>query len=154
MDLYLKIFSGLLILLSSFSCSSNDINHHSMGVFVGSTNSNSETEYSYGLGYEYKFNSNWGAGIVFEKTNEAYNSQGSEVVVGEVYYHPTFEFRIGLGFGQEKIGGNISQTNELYRLSISYYFDLGDFGVAPMIALDRVNNDSSTVAGISIIKMF
>lgn len=127
---------------------------HIPGVFIGYTDANDETEFSYGLEYEYKFSKNWGAGVVYEKTDKAHHGDGVEVKLAALYLHPWKALRLGVGAGKEEIGGHHPHTEDLYRTSISYDFHVGDFGIAPTLAVDFVNSETATVFGIAIVRPF
>lgn len=139
---------------------------HIPGVFVGFTNANDETEFSYGLEYEYKISKLWGAGIVYEKTDDAHHGAGVDVALAAVYLHPWKELRVGLGFGKEKVGSyteddghghlhhHASHKEDLVRTSVSYDFHVGDFGVAPTLAFDFVNGQTATIFGIAVVRAF
>lgn len=160
----------LATLVTSSVFASSDEGHaapkHIPGVFVGYTNANSETEFSYGLEYEYKFSKLWGAGVVFEKTDDAHHGAGVDVALAAVYLHPWKELRVGLGFGKETVGsydeddghGHIhhhkSHKEDVIRTSLSYDFHVGDFGIAPTLAFDFVGSQTATVFGVAIVRAF
>ncbi|WP_057832626.1 hypothetical protein [Colwellia sp. TT2012] len=148
----LSIFS-LMLAVSPTYASSED-HHHFPGVFVGVTSIDGETDFSYGLEYEYKFSNFWGAGVVFEKTNDAHHGDGVEVALASAYIHPWKELRLGAGFGQEKVGGHHSHKEDLIRISVSYDFHVAGFGVAPTLAADFVDGEMATVLGVAFIKSF
>jgi len=139
---------------------------HIPGVFVGYTNANSETEFSYGLEYEYKISKLWGAGVVFEKTDDAHHGAGVDVALAAVYLHPWKELRVGLGFGKETVGSytdnsdshhphyHSSHKENLIRTSVSYDFHIGDFGIAPTLAFDFVDGETATILGIAFVRPF
>lgn len=135
---------------------------HIPGVFVGYTNANSETEFSYGLEYEYKFSKLWGAGVVFEKTDDAHHGAGVDVALAAVYLHPWKELRVGLGFGKETVGSytdhdhhyHKSHKEAVIRTSISYDFHINDFGIAPTLAFDFVDGETATIFGIALVRPF
>ena len=139
---------------------------HIPGVFLGYTNAQGNTEFSYGIEYEYKFSKLWGAGIVYEKTDDAHHGAGVDVALAAAYLHPWKELRIGLGFGKETVGsydeddghGHVhhhkSHKEDVIRTSLSYDFHVGEFGIAPTIALDFVGSETATVFGIAIVRAF
>lgn len=168
-----KIFlaaSVLAALASTTVMASNDEGHaspkHIPGVFIGFTRANSETEFSYGIEYEYKISKQWGAGLVYEKTDDAHHGAGVDVALAAVYLHPWKELRVGLGFGKETVGsydeddghGHIhhhaSHKEDVIRTSLSYDFHVGEFGVAPTLAFDFVGSQTATVFGVAIVKAF
>jgi hypothetical protein len=116
--------------MNSHSVFAADNTHHFPGVFIGYTNANDETHFTYGLEYEYeyKFNRTWGLGAVYEKIDNAHHGDGVTVTVAELFYHPLNNLRFGLGIGKEKIGGAHPHSEDLYRLSASYEYHIGDFG--------------------------
>lgn len=127
---------------------------HYPGIFVGALNSGGETELSLGLEYEYRFTPQWGVGLVYEKASDAHHGDGVSATIAALYYHPYAGWRIGAGFGREKIHGDHGHTDDLYRLNMAYDFHIGEFGVAPTFSLDRVDGHHSRVYGISISKAF
>jgi len=70
-----------LVLTVNLSYASSD-DHHFPGISIG------ETGFTYGLEYEYKFSSLWGAGVFFEKTNDAHHGNGVDVSLASAYLHP------------------------------------------------------------------
>ena len=151
----IKLLSILiLVLVAGSTYATSDNHHHFPGIFVGATTIDSETDFSYGLEYEYKFTPLWGAGVLFEKTDNAHHGDGVEVALASAYLHPWKELRLGAGFGQEKVGGDHGHTEDLIRVSVSYDFHIAGFGVAPTFAVDFVDGETATVIGISFIKSF
>ena len=160
----------LAALVTSSVFASNDEAHtapkYIPGVFVGYTNANSETEFSYGIEYEYKLSKAWGAGVVYEKTDDAHHGAGVDVALVALYSHPWKELRIGLGFGKETVGSydeddghghshhHKSHKEDVVRTSISYDFHVGEFGIAPTLAFDFVDGETATVFGIAIVRAF
>lgn len=140
------------LVFSSFAVASDK--HHFPGIFLGATHADSNTEFTYGLEYEYKFNQNFGAGLVYEKTDEAHHGDGTEVKLASVYYHPIQHVRLGAGFGEEKVKGHHSHTEDLYRLSASYEIAVGEFEIAPTIAFDFIDGDTATILGVGIVRAF
>ena len=153
MNKYL-IYILFLTVFSHMSYASTDEHHHFLGVFIGATHANSESEFSYGIEYEYKFNQLWGAGFVFETTKDAHHGDGVDVSLAAIYLHPWQELRLGVGYGQEKVGGAHSFSEDLTRISVSYDFHLGGVGIAPTIAVDFIDGETATIYGIAIIKSF
>ena len=139
---------------------------HIPGVFVGFTNFDGESEFSYGIAYEYKFSKMWGAGFVYEKTDDAHHGAGVDVVLAAVYLHPWKELRLGIGLGKETVGsydeddghGHIhhhkSHKEDITRASISYDFHVGEFGVAPTLAVDFIGSERATIFGVAVVKAF
>ena len=156
--------AGILatVTTSSVFASTDGNPKHIPGVFVGYTNANSETEFSYGIEYEYKFSKQWGAGVVYEKTDDAHHGAGVDIALAAIYLHPWKELRVGLGFGQEKVGSyedhdhhfHKSHKEDVIRTSISYDFHVGGFGVAPTLAFDFVDGETATVFGVALVKAF
>jgi len=138
---------------SLVNASSGD-EHHFPGLFIGATNFDGETEFTYGIEYEYKFSKQWGAGIVYEKTNDAHHGDGVTVKLASIYLHPWKDLRLGAGFGEEKVGGHHPHTEDLTRISASYDFHLSGVGIAPTLAFDFIDGETATVFGVAIIKSF
>jgi hypothetical protein len=150
----LLIASALSTLVSTTVMASSTEHHHFPGIFLGATTIDSETDFSYGVEYEYKANHLWGAGIVYEKTDDAHHGDGVDVKLAAVYLHPWKELRVGLGYGKEKVGGDHPHEENLTRLSLNYDFHVAGFGIAPTIAVDFVDGEKATVIGLSFIKSF
>lgn len=158
----LKTLILSMALATTTAYASSDEYHHFAGLFVGATTVDSETDFSYGIEYEYKFSKLWGAGFVFEKTDDAHHGAGVDIALAAVYLHPWKELRIGAGFGQEKVGSytdhdhhhHNSHKEDVVRASLSYDFHIGGFGVAPTIAVDFVDGETATVIGVALIKSF
>jgi len=128
--------------------------HHFPGVFFGYTNAADETHFTYGLEYEYKFNQTWGLGGVYEKVDDAHHGDGVTVTVAELFYHPLNNIRLGVGVGKEKIGGDHPHSEDLYRLTASYEYHIGDFGLAPTLAVDFIDGEKGYVFGLALIRPF
>mgnify|MGYP000200423533 CR=1 FL=1 len=168
MNSKLLLAAGTVMTLATFPAlaSTSDSPTHIPGVFVGYTNANSETEFSYGVEYEYKFSKQWGAGIVYEVTDNAHHGAGVDVAHAAIYLHPWKELRVGLGVGKETVGsydeddghGHIhhhkSHKEDVIRTSISYDFHVGGFGIAPTLAFDFVGSQTATIFGVAIVKAF
>jgi len=151
---YLITASLLTAMLSTTVMASTTEYHHFPGVFIGATTIDSETDFSYGFEYEYKATKLWGAGFVFEKTDDAHHGDGVDVTIAALYLHPWKELRVGLGFGKEKVGGDHGYKEDLTRVSLNYDFHVGGFGIAPTIAVDFVDGEQATVVGLSFVKPF
>jgi hypothetical protein len=141
-----------LILVSNQAFSADK--HHFPGLFLGYTNAEDETEFTYGIEYEYKFTADWGLGVVYEKTDDAHDGDGITVKLAQVYYHTPQHIRLGLGFGEEKIGGAHPHTEDLYRISASYEYHLGDFAIEPTIAVDFIDGEEAYVFGVAFVRPF
>jgi hypothetical protein len=148
------LFVSTLLLSASYTAFAAGDAHHFPGVFIGMTNAESETEFTYGIEYEYKFDHQWGVGAVYEKTDDAHHEDGVTVKLASIYYHPVNNVRLGLGFGEEKIGGDHPHTEDLYRLSASYDFHVADFGIAPTLAVDFIDGEEAYVFGVAFIRPF
>jgi hypothetical protein len=127
---------------------------HYPGIFIGATNFDSEFEFTYGIEYEYKFSNQWGAGFVYEKTNDAHHGDGVNVKLASLYFHPLKYLRLGAGIGKEKVGGHHPHTENLTRISASYDFHFAGLGIAPTLAFDFIDGETATVFGIAFIKPF
>lgn len=143
-----------LTLTSVATYASPGVHQNFAGVFIGGTSIDSETYFSYGLEYEYKFTKLWGAGITYEKTNDAHHGDGVDIFLALAYLHPWKDLRIGAGYGKGQVGGKHSYNENIARVSISYDFHIAGIGIAPTIAADFVDGEKATVFGISFIKSF
>jgi len=151
-NLQLCISSAALLFASSTFAASDA--KHFPGFFLGATHLDSETVFSYGLEYEYKFDSSWGAGAVYEETNDAHHGDGVTVVLAALYYHPLKYIRVGIGAGTAKVGGAHSYSENLYRLSANYDYHLGDFSIEPTIAVDFADGEEALVLGVAFVRPF
>ena len=154
MKLAPSLFLSLSLLTSSSAVLAAGDAKHFPGIFVGYTHAQDETEFTYGIEYEYKFDKMWGIGAVYEKTDNAHHGDGVDVALASVYLHPWKNLRLGLGFGKEKIGGDHPHSEDLYRVSASYEFHVGDFGVAPTFAVDFIDDEEALVLGVAFVKPF
>lgn len=130
---------------------------HFPGVFVGATTVDSETDFTYGVEYEYKFSEHWGAGAVWETTNDAHHDRGTTVYLASLFWHPAGMWRLGAGLGQEEVGGDAthhSHRETLVRVSAGYEFLVGSFGIQPALAVDFVDDDAAVVFGIALTRPF
>lgn len=154
----MKIASCTLLLTLGLLFSTNalaaDGAKHFPGVFVGVTKAGAETSFTYGVEYEYKFTSEWGAGAVYERANDAHHGDGVSLYIAQLFYHPSKYVRLGAGAGREKIGGYKPKTKTVYRLSASYEFLVGDIGIAPTLAVDFIDGKEAYVAGVAILMPF
>jgi len=154
----LKKIMGILGLLPLLALTSMNIQaagnkQHFLGAFVGILD-NGETDSVLGIEYEYKFNSKWGVGALYEKASDAHHGDGISSKIAALYYHPVGNWRLGAGFGEEKIGGAHPHTEDLTRLGVSYDFHFGDMGIAPSLNFDRINGHTSKVYGVAFIWAF
>lgn len=152
-----RIFSlctGLLLLIASgFTYAAGDAKHYP-GIIVGATNAEGETESTIGFEYEYKFNSSFGIGGVWERTPEGHGGDGVNVAVASLFYHLTEEWRLGVGFGEERIGGKKVKHKDVTRLSVTYEFVTDNFILAPEVAVDFIDGEKATVVGVAVLFPF
>jgi len=144
----------ITIIFGSISIQASEKVKHIPGVFLGVTHIDSETEFTFGFEYEYKLNDHWGLGAVYERTNAAHHNDGVAVVLASIYYHPNKNIRLGVGAGEERIGGGHPHTEDLYRISAAYDFHINSFGLAPTIAVDFVDGNEALVFGIAFTRPF
>lgn len=153
------LLASLAFSASAQAAGNNELNQHVLGAFVGVTDSKKTTESAYGLEYEYRFNKTWGLGGVWEKTKDGYKDklghrEDVSVKIISAYWHKDY-FRLGLGIGEEKIHGDHSHTEDLIRASAAYDFHLTpNLGIAPTIAVDRVDGHNIYVYGAAITYAF
>lgn len=151
-----SIFCLCILLATGFSqlAFAAEGKHHFPGIFIGYTDAKNETEFTYGLEYEYRFDTHWGVGAVYERIDDAHHGDGVTVTLASLYYHPTQDFRLGLGAGREKIGGDHPHSENLVRVSAAYDFHFGEIGVAPTLAVDFIDGEKAYVAGVAFIFSF
>ncbi len=144
----------LPIMLFSVNLVAKEGYHHFPEIFVGATHLDGETHFTYALEYEYKFTEEFGAGLIYEKVDDAHHGDGVTIQLAALYYHPINFIRLGVGFGKEKIGGDHPHTEDLVRISASYDYHFENFSLAPTIAIDFVNSETPVVFGVGVIVPF
>jgi hypothetical protein len=144
----------LLVLVLPMCVQAKEGAKHLPGIFLGATHLDGETDFTYALEYEYKFTEQFGAGLIYEKTDGYHHSDGMTILLAALYYHPTPAFRFGIGYGEEEVGGHYSHTAELFRISASYEYHFEHFSMAPTLAIDFVDDKEAIVVGIGFIKPF
>lgn len=152
-SILMLIIISLLAMCANQAFAASD-KQHFPGIFLGYTHVGNNTEFTYGIEYEYKFSTHWGAGLVYEETDDGHYGDGITVKVASLFYHPYSNLRLGLGIGNEKIGGAHPHKEDLIRLSASYEYLFGDFGLAPVLAVDFIDGEEAYVMGIAIIRPF
>lgn len=124
-------------------------NRHLIGISFGETDFGSEKEGTYGLEYEYRINKLLGIGAGYEESPDAHHEDGVSVYLLSGYLHPYKGVRLGLGFGEEKVHGSHGTTENFTRVSIGYDFHFGNFGIGPTYCLDRVDDETNAVYGLT-----
>ena len=132
------------------------LKHHALGVFVGRSNERGGgDEVSIGLEYEYRFNQHWGAGGLVEYTPDGHSDDGITVALASGYYHPYKGWRLGLGFGRERVHGDHGYYQWLYRAGVAYDFHVGRFGIAPSVNYDIIEGNSNVlIYGVALVYPF
>ncbi|GAB5382203.1 MAG: hypothetical protein Alis3KO_20670 [Aliiglaciecola sp.] len=148
--------SLLLVALAAFSLQTIAAEgaRHLPEIFIGATHVDGETDFTYALEYEYKFTEKFGAGLIYERIDDGHHGDGVTLKIAALYYHPVGPVRLGLGVGEEKIGGYKSKTKDLVRVSAAYDFQFEHFIVAPTISVDFVDGEQALVFGVGFIKPF
>ena len=149
-----QIALATALTLSAFTVNAAGDAKHIPGIFLGVTHFDGENNFTAGLEYEYKFTPNWGAGFVYEETPSAHYDDGVNVFVASLFYHPNKNIKLGVGLGEEEIEGAHPHTEDLYRISAAYDFHVGDFGIAPTLAVDFIDDEQAIVFGIAIVQPF
>ena len=75
-------------------------------------------------------------------------------LVGGSPHHPNTHIKLGLGFGQERIGGHHARNDTFYRLSAAYEYHVEPFEIEPTVDFDVMNGDTSVAIGIAIVMPF
>ena len=154
-----SIIATLAVSTSAIAADDDKLNQHVVAAFVGVTDTDYSNESTYGLEYEYRFNNAWGVGGVWERTPDGHSDSNglkkdTSVKVISAYWHKDY-FRLGLGVGQEKVHGEHSHTEDLIRASAAYDFHLTpNLGIAPSVAIDRVDGKNVYVYGAAITYAF
>ncbi len=144
----------MLLMIGGVAAQANEQVKHIPGVFIGVTHIDNEAEFTFGVEYEYKLDKQWGLGLIYERTNNAHHGDGVSVSLASAYFHPNKSIRLGVGIGEERVGGSHSHSDTLYRLSAAYDFHIGEFGIAPAIAVDFVNDQEALVIGFAVTRPF
>ncbi len=149
----MKLAILLLALLAPISAMAENYRHVA-GAFIGATHFDSETESTLGIEYEYRFSPKWGVGAVYERSADAHHGDGVTVVLGSMFYHPDNHWRLGVGIGEEQVGGGHPHTETLFRVSGNYDFHFDNFGIAPTVAVDFIDGETAYVAGVAFTVAF
>lgn len=154
MKLLATITTILLVALSPLSVA-GDLKTHYPGIFVGMTKFDGHNDFTLGVEYEYRINSRWGVGAAYERINDAHKGDGATVWTAMGFYHPINQVKLGLGFGEEKVGGGYQKDETLIRLAIAYEFHITDgVELAPTLDFDFIDGKVATVAGLAIVFPF
>lgn len=132
----------------------NDDYHHYPGVFVGTTHNNNTFFTTVGLEYEYRTSSSTGVGLAYEHISDYHDGAGADLLALQLFYHPNTHIKLGLGFGQERIGGHHARNDTFYRLSAAYEYHVEPFEIEPTVDFDVMNGDTSVAIGIAIVMPF
>ena len=151
--LIIFIFSLVFLFSASIAEAAGNEKHYP-GLFLGATHADGETDYALGFEYEYKITKNFGIGGIWERTPSGHGGDGVNVSVASFFYHPTPEWRLGLGFGEERIGGPKVKHKDLVRASAAYEMQLEKFIIAPTLAMDFVDSDEIVVLGLAVLLPF
>ncbi|BDX04730.1 hypothetical protein [Planctobacterium marinum] len=149
-----KLTAATMLTISAFGAYAAGDAKHYPGFFFGATHVDSETDATFGIEYEYKLSTEFGVGGVWERTKDAHHGDGVNVWVGSFFYHPDEHWRLGIGFGEERVGGYKTKHHDLMRLSAAYEYHLENIIVAPELAVDFIGDEEATLAGVSILYPF
>jgi hypothetical protein len=123
-----------------------ELKHHAIGLIIANADERSGGDHlTLGLEYEYRSDENIGAGLVYEKTENAHHGDGVSIGLAALYYYPYAGWRLGAGLGREKVHGSRGGYNTLYRAGIAYDFHVGRFGIAPMVDYDWIEGESNVL---------
>jgi hypothetical protein len=148
------LFVLLIASILAFNLQAKEGYHHFPEIFIGATHADSETEFTYAIEYEYKFNNEFGAGVIYERVNQAHHGDGVTLKIAMLYYHPVNAIRLGLGLGKENVGGYHPHSEDVLRASASYDYHFEHFSLAPTVAVDFIDGERAYVLGIGFIKPF
>lgn len=156
-----------VLALSGKTASAEDQGHefkrHVPGVFVGATSGSGETDVSVGVEYEFRATKLIGFGAVAEFAPGAHHGDGTALYLGAIHLHPYGGLRLTAGYGVEDIhdekrkraaGKAPSKNEDVFRIGAAYDFHVGDFGIAPTVNLDFIDNKRIVVFGISLTRPF
>lgn len=95
-----------------------------------------------------------GLGAIYEKTDNADHDYDVTVKLAQVFYHTPQHIRLGAGLGEEKIGGEHPHSEDLYRVSASYEYYIGDFAIEPTVAVDFIDSEKAYIFGVAFVRSF
>lgn len=144
----------LLCIFCSFPILAESEKHHFPGIFLGNTHVDGENITTLGLEYEYRFTANFGVGAAYERLNDAHHGDGADLFAGQFFYHPTTHIKLGLGYGQERIGGNHGDHEFFYRISAAYEYAVKPLEIEPTIDFDILDGKTAVVLGVAIVMPF
>ncbi len=148
-----QVTLGMLALLFSLQALAGDAKHYP-GVFVGMTNVDGETDLTLGVEYEYKLSKTIGFGGVVERTPDGHGGDGVDIWVASLFYHPSKEYRFGIGYGEERIGGTKVKYKDVVRLSAVYEYHMESVTIAPTLAVDFIDGEEAYVIGAAFLFPF
>ena len=132
----------------------SEIKENNIGVFGGFTSIDGNTDATFGIEYERRLTNLIGVGVIYEHSPNAHGGDGVSIYMGELHLHPWKELRISVGYGKEKVHYQGSKTKDIWRLGAAYDFHVGGVGLAPTLNLDRIDGQTATVFGLTLVKGF
>lgn len=125
--------------------------HHKnhVAVFVGAIDEHEETAFSLGLDYERRLSRVFGIGVL---THYAFGDVRSFALAAPIFLHATERLKFSLAAGYED--ANHEDRETLIRLGVEYGFEVGRLTMAPMFAVDFVEDEEILVLGVNIGRGF
>jgi len=120
-----------------------------VALFLGVVDEHAETAFSLGLDYERRFSRLFGIGIL---THYAFGDVRSFALAAPIFLHATDRLKFSLAAGFEDADHEDRET--LIRLGVEYAFEVGRLTIAPMFAVDFVEDEEILVLGVNIGRGF
>ncbi|MBM2816249.1 MAG: b-brl protein [Ignavibacteria bacterium] len=161
---FLKLLPILILIIFNANLQAQEQEQHEAGMFLGYVKSSASAAsgFTFGLDYEFKFDTKpiIGIGGLLEFT---FGKLGSTMLGLPIYIHPNEEFKVWIApfieipsksetisdttnnFGVEVQAGN----HIVFRLGVSYAFDIEGLKLAPTVCLDLIENHINMLAGLS-----
>lgn len=149
-----KLVICLICLLYVLPVFANDDKHHFPGIFVGTTHADDEFYNTIGLEYEYRLSQSTGVGVAYEHVSDYHEGAGANLFALQMFYHPNTHIKLGVGVGQERIGGHDARSDVFYRLSAAYEYHVEPFEIEPTIDVDLLDGETSVVVGVAFVMPF
>lgn len=149
-----KLVICLICLLYVLPVIADDSYHNYPGFFVGTTHADNEFYDTVGLEYEYRVSLSAGVGLAYEHISDYHEGEGANLFAVQLFYHPNTHVKLGLGVGQERIGGHHARNEVFYRLSAAYEYHASPFEIEPTIDIDLLDGETSVAVGVAFVVPF
>ena len=134
------ILLALLGLPVNLPAAGADHPHH-VALVAGLAENSSKTAKFLGVEYEYRLNDSWGVGGYYEQTFDGFELEAMGLIGT---YHPSGGWKIMGGAGVEGKFGS-TKNKRLLRLAVAHDFYVGTASVAPLFAIDWIEDNSNVI---------